>query len=53
MVSDKEVIKERIEVCKTCPEKRPVVNVCAKCGCFIPLKAIYEGNTCPLDKWIR
>lgn len=44
-------IEQKAAICKTC-EERSSLNFCNKCGCFIPLKIIPKGATCPLNKWV-
>ncbi len=50
-VSQKEMDR-RMDICKGCEfftdGKRPR---CAKCGCHMKLKARWESEHCPIDKW--
>lgn len=43
--------EERKEICKNCPERNPLINICRACGCFIPAKAKIIATACPLGKW--
>jgi hypothetical protein len=52
MVADKEVQKERINICKAC-DKLTSIKICKECGCFMPLKVTLEKAKCPLNKWIK
>jgi uncharacterized paraquat-inducible protein A len=49
--SDKEVIEQRLEICKVCPAFRPKTQRCSKCGCFMQLKATLTLAKCPIGKW--
>lgn len=59
-----EVTRERLEVCRACPEstrsKKPkhkpsggltTLSQCLRCRCVIHLKAKVAGEKCPLGKW--
>lgn len=49
--SDKELIEQRLDICKQCPwfDKRTVR--CRQCGCFMKLKSTLKLAKCPIDKW--
>lgn len=42
--------KERVEMCKKCPELA-FDSICMKCGCIIFLKTKIPTHHCPLNKW--
>jgi len=42
--------EERISLCEDCPEFRKDER-CAKCGCFMKVKAKWAEQKCPLNKW--
>ena len=42
--------KERIDICKQCPEFTDL-KFCKKCGCIMPLKTRILKAKCPLGKW--
>ena len=44
-----ETYEARLEVCKEC--ERLADGLCAACGCYVELRAVYAGNRCPYDKW--
>jgi hypothetical protein len=47
--SEKEMIDERMAICKTCQwfnGKR-----CLQCGCFMALKTTLLEAHCPIEKW--
>lgn len=46
---DAEEINRRLAICKGCQFFRN--NRCAKCGCFLQLKARTRSGTCPAGKW--
>jgi len=42
---------QRMSICKSCPWFVSKGQRCSKCGCVIPLKAYFEEEKCPIDKW--
>jgi hypothetical protein len=48
-VEDK--VKERLSICKKCPELIKLTTQCKKCGCFMKIKTKLELATCPIEKW--
>jgi hypothetical protein len=46
-----ELSKERLLICKSCPELIKLTTQCKKCGCFMHAKTKLEKATCPLGKW--
>ena len=42
--------KERLNVCKTCPEFNKF-KVCKICKCFMPLKVKIKKAKCPKGLW--
>lgn len=46
-----EAHKERMEICRSCPELIKVTEQCKKCGCFMFAKTKLPHATCPLGKW--
>jgi hypothetical protein len=49
--STDEIVKSRLEICKSCEYFRPKTETCRKCGCFMKLKTTLENAKCPIDKW--
>jgi hypothetical protein len=49
--SDKELIEQRLEICKVCPAFNKYLNKCRKCGCFMQLKTTLLQAKCPIGKW--
>jgi len=47
------MVERRINICKNCPELRPLVHQCKQCGCVMPVKVWFSGMKCPIDKWGR
>lgn len=45
----KEVLQERLDICKTC--KFFTGRRCVKCGCFMSLKGTLTNAKCPVHKW--
>lgn len=50
IVSD-EIYNKRMGICKSCPKFDEKQNRCTECGCFLPIKAKFILDDCPLDKW--
>ena len=46
-----EVSKERMELCKACPNYIPLTHQCKECGCFMNLKTQLPNAVCPIGKW--
>jgi hypothetical protein len=47
----RQVAKERLDICYTCPEFQQRMQRCSKCGCFMKMKVVLEKAKCPLGKW--
>lgn len=45
------VAKERLEICKACPELIQLTTQCKKCGCFMEAKTKLPNAECPIGKW--
>lgn len=45
------LVKERLAICKGCPELRKPLDQCAACGCFVKAKTMLKAASCPLGKW--
>ncbi|HEY0981131.1 hypothetical protein [Schlesneria sp.] len=43
----------RLSICRECPVCETDRMVCrhTSCGCFLPVKARWESEGCPLEKW--
>lgn len=50
MVSD-DVYRKRLETCKNCDKFDKSQDRCRECGCFVPAKAKFVLDSCPLNKW--
>jgi hypothetical protein len=48
---NKELVAERLSICKECPELIKLTTQCKQCGCFMNLKTKLADATCPLGKW--
>jgi len=42
---------KRIEICKSCDQYDANQNRCNNCGCFLNIKASWNSEKCPLNKW--
>lgn len=43
--------KQRLEICSKCEFYRPLAGLCTKCGCVMPVKAVFKNTSCPISKW--
>jgi hypothetical protein len=43
--------KERMAICRSCPDLIKVTEQCKHCGCFMELKTKLADAYCPLGKW--
>ena len=50
-VEDTQLGKDRLEICKACPEFIKLTTTCKKCGCFMAAKTKLKGAACPIGKW--
>jgi predicted Zn-ribbon and HTH transcriptional regulator len=46
-----DLAKERLSICKTCPELIKLTTQCKKCGCFMSAKTKLKMASCPIGKW--
>jgi len=46
-----EVGDERIAICNSCEEYNKTLDICKKCGCYMPAKSKLAKAKCPLNKW--
>ena len=49
--AENSLAKERLSICKQCPELIKLTAQCKKCGCFMAAKSKLTEATCPLGKW--
>lgn len=49
--SSQQIISERIALCNVCPELKPTMRICSKCGCQVDGKVRYNKSQCPIGKW--
>jgi hypothetical protein len=45
------ISKERLSICKACPDLIKLTTQCKKCGCFMAAKTKLEKANCPIGKW--
>jgi len=50
-LADKSVAKYRQSICNNCEYRRPIINQCKLCGCFMSLKTKIDSSKCPINKW--
>lgn len=48
---DEEIYNKRIEICKSCEFYDAESNRCKSCGCYLAMKAKWNSEKCPHDKW--
>lgn len=48
---DENIAKDRLDICKGCPEFFSLTNQCKECGCFMVAKTKIKNASCPLGKW--
>jgi len=46
-----DLAKERLSICKACPELIKLTTQCKKCGCFMAAKTKLKQAVCPIGKW--
>jgi len=49
--ADEEVQKERLDICMACEHLYTKMNICKKCGCYVPSKVKRINSFCPIKKW--
>lgn len=50
-VNKEQRAKERMDICRECPELFGPLNNCRQCGCFMNIKTRIFKASCPLGKW--
>lgn len=48
--TEKEVLEKRMTECNNCEDMRSDGR-CAKCGCYMQIKAKWDSAKCPVGKW--
>lgn len=51
VAAKEDLVKQRLEVCKQCPEFTKLSRQCKLCGCFMDLKAKILEAECPQNLW--
>jgi hypothetical protein len=49
--SNEDMIKDRLDICNSCPRLNKRLMKCRECGCFMNLKTTLSKAKCPLGKW--
>jgi hypothetical protein len=47
--ADEQLLSNRLSICNSCDKNKD--SRCQECGCFIKIKASWESEKCPLEKW--
>ena len=50
-IAENKVVIERMEICRVCPELRPILYQCKKCNCLMLGKTRLKEAWCPIGKW--
>jgi hypothetical protein len=45
-----DLIANRLSECSQCPHLTDL-SVCRSCGCYMPVKVLFKGVTCPEGRW--
>lgn len=45
------IYNNRIDICKSCEYFDSEDMRCKNCGCFLDIKASWNSEKCPIDKW--
>jgi hypothetical protein len=45
-----DLIASRLGTCSQCPALSDV-SVCRECGCYMPVKVLFRGVSCPKGLW--
>lgn len=48
--SRSDLIASRLGTCSQCPSLT-AVSICRECGCYMPVKVLFRGVTCPKSLW--
>jgi S-adenosylmethionine hydrolase len=48
-ISKSTYASDRLAICKTCENYS--YKFCTKCSCFLPIKVLIKGTSCPIKKW--
>lgn len=48
---NEETFNQRLEICKKCDLFDSSQVRCKNCGCFLNIKASWNSEKCPIDKW--
>lgn len=49
--SDKDLVEQRLDICRECKYLNKTLMKCTKCGCFMKLKSTLHQAKCPVGKW--
>ena len=48
---DDETFNGRMDICRGCEHFNKETTQCNSCGCYLNVKAAWNSEKCPLDKW--
>ena len=46
-----EAFDKRMAICRACESLAPETERCARCGCYVQIKARMRSQRCPAGKW--
>jgi hypothetical protein len=49
--STKQLVEDRLAICRECPFFNKITVGCNKCGCFLRMKTKLVNAVCPIGKW--
>jgi hypothetical protein len=49
--STKQLVEERLSICRDCEFFNSLTVGCNKCGCFLRMKTKLHNATCPIGRW--
>jgi hypothetical protein len=48
---DEQEKERRLSICRECQHYVSKVSSCGYCWCYLPMKASFKRNSCPIRKW--
>jgi len=49
--ANKQLAKDRTNICLSCEVRNTKLNTCTLCGCFLPFKTKLKKSNCPMGLW--
>jgi len=48
-MADEKLYQSRLDICTSCNKNKN--GTCQECGCILSIKASWDSEKCPIDKW--